>query len=315
VRVSIPQKNTFHPNRRALSHQAAAGKGFQALDVSAFVTQLGQTLEKHLAESKANDPQALRRRIAELEKQAKAQPAPSIERVEVPMLTPANYSQLAEIVSHARTTAAQLATSIAELRQQADRLEQLTAASRRAPLPTHKPAASLKPVTVPKEPLDSEQVIPSGARRMLQVLAQRHPLKLTRSQLGTLAGFTPSGGTFGNYFGALKRLSFIHEARNGDVEITQPGLDHVGADVPPAPSTTDEKVQMWSARLPAGAERMLRFLVETYPDAVSRHALGEQVSFTHTGGTFGNYLGLLRRNGLADVTGDSVRASPSLFLE
>jgi len=72
---------------------------------------------------------------------------------------------------------------------------------------------------------------------------------------------------------------------------------------------------MWSARLPAGASKMLRFLVETYPDAVTRHALGEQVSFTHTGGTFGNYLGLLRRNGLADVTGDSVRANPSLFLE
>jgi hypothetical protein len=40
---------------------------------------------------------------------------------------------------------------------------------------------------------------------MLETLARRYPLRVTRAQLGTLAGFTPSGGTFATYFGTLKR--------------------------------------------------------------------------------------------------------------
>jgi hypothetical protein len=50
---------------------------------------------------------------------------------------------------------------------------------------------------------------------MLMVLVQRYPMKFTRTQLGTLAGYTASGGTFGAYFGALKRhgLSRMRAAR------------------------------------------------------------------------------------------------------
>ncbi len=33
-----------------------------------------------------------------------------------------------------------------------------------------------------------------------------------------------------------------------------------------------------------------------------------------TGGTFNTYLSTLRRNGLADITGDTVRANDVLFL-
>jgi hypothetical protein len=44
---------------------------------------------------------------------------------------------------------------------------------------------------------------------MLETLAKRYPTKLTRAQLGTLAGFTPSGGTFGTYLGTLRRNGLI----------------------------------------------------------------------------------------------------------
>jgi hypothetical protein len=77
----------------------------------------------------------------------------------------------------------------------------------------------------------------AGERRLLQTLAQRFPTKLTRVQLGTLAGFTPSGGTFGTYFGTLKRHGLLTEATNGNVDITQVGLAYLGSDVPPTPHT------------------------------------------------------------------------------
>ena len=47
---------------------------------------------------------------------------------------------------------------------------------------------------------------------------------------------------------------------------------------------------------------------------ITREELGARSGFEATGGTFGNYLGSLRRNGLADVDGDHVSVSEALFL-
>jgi hypothetical protein len=71
---------------------------------------------------------------------------------------------------------------------------------------------------------------------------------------------------------------------------------------------------MWRQALRAGEWRMLEALVAVYPDALSREELGEQTGFTLTGGTFGTYLGTLRRNGLIEVQGQDLRASDTLFL-
>jgi hypothetical protein len=155
----------------------------------------------------------------------------------------------------------------------------------------------------------------AGERRLFQTLAQRYPTKLTRAQLGTLARFTPSGGTFGTYFGTLKRHGPLTEAADGDVEITEAGLQYLGSDIPPRPQTTTELVAMWRRALRAGEWRMLEALVNVYPQALARDELGERTGYATSGGTFGTYLGTLRRNGLIEVDGDQIRASRTLFLE
>jgi hypothetical protein len=60
---------------------------------------------------------------------------------------------------------------------------------------------------------------------------------------------------------------------------------------------------------------MLDALVAIYPESMTRSALGEVSGFTHTGGTFNNYLGTLRRNGMVNVRGDMVSASETLFVD
>ena len=149
---------------------------------------------------------------------------------------------------------------------------------------------------------------------MLETLLRRYPTKLTRAQLGTLAGFTPSGGTFGTYFGTLRRHGLLRETAHGEVELTETGLRSLGADLPPAPQTTDEVLAMWEQALKKGEWRLLEALVQVYPKPLSREALGEHTGYTATGGTFGTYLGTLRRNGLVEVDGDEVRASATLFV-
>jgi hypothetical protein len=65
--------------------------------------------------------------------------------------------------------------------------------------------------------------------------------------------------------------------------------------------------------LRAGKWRMLEALVGVYPGRLARERLGEITAITPSGGTFGTYLGTLRRNGLVEIPGDQVRAGATLF--
>ena len=158
----------------------------------------------------------------------------------------------------------------------------------------------------------SEVQIKAGARRMLVEMASRHPMVLTRAQLATLAGFTASGGTYTTYLSVLKRAGYLTEDASGNVSVTEVGMDFVG-EVPAAPSTHEEVMMRWGRSLKAGCFRMLREIVSAYPDQIAKQDLGDRIQFAVTGGTFGTYLSILKRNGLIETDGDFVRASRNLY--
>lgn len=66
--VQMPAKETFHPDRRALIANPAVAN-VQRVDATAFVSELKSSLAAVVEEAKANDPKALRARIAELERE------------------------------------------------------------------------------------------------------------------------------------------------------------------------------------------------------------------------------------------------------
>ncbi len=147
---------------------------------------------------------------------------------------------------------------------------------------------------------------------MLHNLAQLHPRPLTRIQLATLSGFTPTGGTFGTYLSTLRRAEYITEAA-GAIQLTPAGLSYL-PNIPAPPHTTQELQDLWSESLRQGERRMLSELIKVYPKDVSKFDLGRLAGFEVSGGTFGTYLSTLRRNGLATVNGIRVKASETLFL-
>ncbi len=170
------------------------------------------------------------------------------------------------------------------------------------------------PARIPLNETESKNgVLTKGALKMLKAVAMFHPKPITRQQVATLSGFTASSGTFGNYWGSLKKNDLIYES-NGRTEITESGLQSAGS-VPSLPSNPEEIVDMWANRFGGGAARMLRIIAEIYPKEISREEIGEKAGIVHTSGTFGNYLGELRKNRLIQVNGQIVRASKTLFLE
>lgn len=308
-KVAIRKRETFDSSSTPKVGESAVKAGKVApVDIDELKQQLAATIEK----AESEDPKLLRRRIVELEKQL-ADRKPQVEIKEVPILTD-------EQIEKMTITAADLAGY----------LKDFQAAIGSRPIPDYKPFQHEAPAAAPtpkKAKLKNFPGIPDGTevnivnegdinlrageRRILQVLAQHYPMHFTRNQLGTLSRFSPRGGTFGTYFGNLKRNGLIEE--NGDVMITQAGLNYLGADVP-APATTEEVINMWRGALRAGERKMLDELVEVYPRTMSRGDLGRNAGFEASGGTFGTYLGSLRRNGLIEVQGGEVRASDSLFV-
>jgi hypothetical protein len=155
--------------------------------------------------------------------------------------------------------------------------------------------------------------IRAGAVRILRELARRHPLHWTKAQVAQLTAFTAKGGTFGAYIGDLKRAGLI-EVSGNDVRVTDAGLEAAG-EVPDAPATHEEVMEMWRGKMRAGEYRLLEAIAEAGEAGIKRAALAGATEFTMTGGTFTAYIGTLRRNGLIEQRGSLFVPSPMLWPE
>jgi len=147
-----------------------------------------------------------------------------------------------------------------------------------------------------------------GARKLLDTLARHHPMRVSRAQLATLAGFTVTGGTFQTYLSDMRRGDFVRE-RDGLFECTPGGLEEAGV-APGNPMTPAEVVEQWRRALRAGARAMLDVVLARRE--VTRDQLAAAVEMTASGGTFQTYLSDLRRNGLVEVSGATITVGEAL---
>jgi hypothetical protein len=318
-RTVVLPRDTFDSSASVKGGQEAKSVKLVPLDVDALGAQIRTAADR----AKSEDPKELRKEIARLKRELEQRPTEKqvemvTETVEVPVLANGAVDRLEEAVKAIAAAAGRLGDATGEI---SGELRRIAVGRPTAPSLPRRPAVQEpRPPRVPAarraaqpDTDDGDVQLRKGERKMLTVLAQRHPMVVTRAQLGTLAGFAPRGGTFGTYLGTLKRAGLIIE-EHGEIRVTQDGLDHLG-EIPESPQTTEELLAMWRGALRAGERTMLDILVEAYPEGLTREDLGEAAGYASSGGTFGTYLGTLRRNGLIEVDGPVVQASASLFLE
>lgn len=154
----------------------------------------------------------------------------------------------------------------------------------------------------------------AGEKAMLQAL-WRLGGNAFAAQVGTLAGFPSGSSTFVTYLGVLKRNKLVATA--GDIiEITGTGQLFVPDPSKTKPQTTEDLVAMWRQRLRAGEKKILDVLIQKNGEWIAYHALPVQAGIEKET-TYVTYLGVLKRNGLAETKGDSgemwIRASETLF--
>jgi uncharacterized protein len=323
--VWSPSRQIFgkYQIRKKSTYDAGATPTHARADVTTSPFDLG-ALEKAMGraadEAKANDPARLRAEIAQLKKQLAQRPGGEV--VEKTVQVPTIPREWREQVDRARLRARALekqaghllaeAHDLGEVFAELDKAAKIPGALAAAPGVTGARLARPTAQAPTREPFTHEgsaMVGNSGLRRMLIALAQR-PNGLTNAQLGVRAGVSSKSGTFSTYLGRARAQGWV--ADEGQIRrITKAGIDALGTfDLLPEGS---ELAKYWIQELGGGASRMLRALVDEYPNPMTNAELGESAGISYVSGTFSTYLGRLRSLELVTGRGGELRASEELF--
>jgi hypothetical protein len=158
--------------------------------------------------------------------------------------------------------------------------------------------------------------------KILSALAQLHGIGIeepSKVQLALWSGYSPNGGGYNNYLGAMRSAGLITYPLSGAVELTDAGraLLESADRIPEIPSTPEELHEQVFRMVGESKARILRVLISAYPDGIPKAELAERCDppFSPDGGGFNNYCGSLRSMGLIEYTREGVVATPYLFLE
>lgn len=303
------------------------------VDLDAIRVAMAETIDR----ARAEDPAELRRQVQQLEAELTRlrgrQPVHTVERVEVPVLPPELAEQLAATAEQLAGLCAiqteHLAATQLVIEEASRTAQQITAAlltRSSAPAPGQDPPPALpaasangtrstldKPQThqddlEQRTMADADQVdLRSGARRMVEALGRMAPLRLTKSEWGTVARLKTSGGTWSTYLSNIRQAGLLDESAAG-FTLSERGFTYIGGH--PEPMTAAELQDHYRSILRAGAGKMLDALIEAHPTGLTREQLGAAAGLATSGGTFSTYLSDLTRNGLCERDRDTYRATP-----
>lgn len=324
-RVQVRQSHTFDssPTRTRGARQREP-KSFADVDMDSIEERMAATIER----AKADDPKELRRQVAELKKQLADRPAETVvetqieERVvEVPAIADVHLRLIEEAAVTARAVASTLTAAADQVAEglrtvagaRAGRTERGSAAVK--PRPTGAPvvaAPARPPARRPAPAPSAEGDLSAYARGLLETVAQRHPMRPTRSQIATLSGRKPRSSAFAAAMAELTREGMLSQT-GSQYEITDAGLTTVGADIGP-PLTPDEVIAHWRGVLPAYERSLFDELVNAHPNGLTRQELSDRTGRSITSSAFAAAISTLAKNGVASTGSGEVRASDDLFL-
>lgn len=322
-RVKVRDRETFDSSATPkVGQRAETPKQMAEVDLERLAERLAATIEK----AKADDPQILRKRIRELESQLKGK-SPVVPDPQAVSST--DESAIARAVERAMKDAARAHAEAeqaykAHIRVLTGRLQKAAELAGRIVADASLPTPDLPPVSTSPVPKQSSRPaaerpktapaatngnwqLAKGERVILTAVAQ-YPDGATREQLTVLTGYKRSSrDAYLQRLGAAGLVASV----GGSLIATEDGLAALGPDFEPLP--TGEALQRyWLDRLPAGEARILGFLIEAYPEAISREELSAKTDYKRS--SRDAYLQRLCARKLVITTGPGeVQAAEVLF--
>lgn len=300
-KVQIRKRETFDSSSTpAVGSKRVVPQKIAPVDLKALSSKIASTIER----AKAEDPKALRARIAELERQLAAKPVVDVDvqRVEVPMLNDPALQAIA-IMAHQAEGFAEQARALHE------KVDAFAVRVERKPAPPMRPAAPSVPKPRPSMPTNGAssgagERMPKAERQILTALAQHGPLSLTQAAI--IAGYSSKSGGMRNAAGWLRSGNYA-TGGNDRLTITPKG-EHALGQWTPLP-TGRALAEHWFRQLPKAEREILAVVVHAYPDPVSLHNAAVQCGYAPSSGGMRNAAGKLRTLDLVEGGNDGMRAN------
>jgi uncharacterized protein len=296
-----------------------------AVDLDVLKQRLAATIEK----AKADDPKELKKRIKELEAQAKkSSPNPSLVQRD-------STSDPKAIARAVRKAEVPLHKRIRELHRCAELLRGYVAKakgvlsdSESIEIPSELPSAVMMSVPpIPRliqatqtrrEPVATVNLngdLTGPERKILRVLGELLSIgkeQAPKNMVAAWSGYSPLGGAFGNPIGALRSKGLIDYPQSGIVVLTDAGRSVVG------PCDAPDRDEIWrriESTCTGPEQKILRALIDNAgQDEIAKEQLAEKAGYSPVGGAFGNPIGALRTKGLLDYPRQGVvKAADWLF--
>jgi hypothetical protein len=317
-KIKFGKKRTFDASRTPDAGDYVAPGKLAPVNLDAFKASMHEAVER----AKAEDPKALRARIAELEQQLETMPAAEPEQVEVPVLTEEQIARLeraAEGLQKHGIEAVEAARDLIGALPPRELLDGGYVGARRplvpisahpAPVTKPKPAESshisaptsahLRPVT------KSAAAVTGGELAILTAVAQ-HRAGCTREQLTVLTGYKRSSRD--TYIQRLRAAGRI-DADGDRLVVTERGRADLGPDFKPLPKGAALR-QYWVDKLSGGERIIFEQLLKAYPKTLTRTELSERTEYQRS--SRDTYLQRLSARKLIETKGGGVVASAELF--
>lgn len=307
------------------------------IDLGALEQRMAAAIEKQKAADPTELAKQLRerdRKIAALERQLSERNPETVEVekvVEIPAVPEGVPDRLDKLSGRIGTVASDLHLINDELDTMRWELEELKrkdwANARGAGSGT--PRAAIRGRTGPSQeaavgvrsPRPAKPAAEGGAingpqRKVLDALAWWEAVgraSVTRLQLAAVAGYHPRTGAFTDAIGALNAAGHVHLPRAGEVALTDAGRSLANA--PGTPPTTDELQRMFLDLVGENRGRVLRAIIASYPESISRVDLAEQTNYHPRTGAFTDALGYFNKLGLTEIPQPGyIVATGALFL-
>lgn len=333
-KVRIRPRRTFDSSRTPKAgERVTSPTAFASVDLDALRGQLAQTIEI----ARENDPKELQKKIRALERQLSI---PAETQVDTDLLEIEVQQAIAEEGArherYRKVLQGELAILQREIEDTSTRLK--TVADRLdSVLEVNEDGAGVRRVEVPKRPpvivpprrpdpapaaarsvspkQNGDGAISGPARRILDALAffefSNNPAPLKKA-VAAFVGVSSTTGTWTNRLSELRTAGLIGDPSKDAIQLTAAGRKI--ADRSNAPSSRRELQDRWLGKVSGPSSKILRILIDTYPDAIEKNALAAMVGVSASTGTWTNRLSELRVPGLlVDVSKTEVKASDSLF--
>jgi hypothetical protein len=280
------------------------------------------------ADEKARTEAELRTEIRSLKAQLSAKPKPEIDEAAVSRAVEsaltqrdrehrsqlAGFQSVIEKMQTAMSNIGKTASQFVEIELPKERHAPVNVEipSQRLTKPAQKPTPLYTPTSSSKPSGDMS----GPEQRILDAIAWLNSIGVDdpeQTAVAFLAGYTIGGGAFNNPRGRLNQRGLVQYVSGDKIRLTEEGRRY--ANTPTTALDADELQRVVLERLPGPEQKILRVLLNSYPDSLTNEECASQAGYAHGGGAYNNPRGRLRSLGLIDYQNGKVVAKPLLFLE